>query len=132
VGGKNSEVARQVLDAVGRRDLDELIELTAPEVEWRSFFAALSGAGEYHGHDGMREYVRDLSEPWETLRPEPDDLIAVGDLVLAVGRIHYRGKGSGVQAETPAGWLFHFHDGKVVRFSAFKDPEKAVAALGRE
>ena len=46
------EAVRNVLDAVARRDLARLLELTDPEIEWQSFFA-LHGR-EYHGHDGIR------------------------------------------------------------------------------
>ena len=38
---ENVEVVRQVFDAIGDRDHRRLVELTGPEVEWRSFFAAL-------------------------------------------------------------------------------------------
>ena len=36
---ENLELAREVFDAVARQDLQRLIELTDPEVEWQSFFA---------------------------------------------------------------------------------------------
>jgi hypothetical protein len=33
------ELARQVMEALGRRDLSTLIDWADPEVEWHSFFA---------------------------------------------------------------------------------------------
>ncbi len=129
---QNVEVARRVLGAVAALDLERLRELTAPDVEWRSFFAAMSGAGEYQGHEGLAEYIEDLREPWDLLRPEPEEVLTVGDIVLIVGRMHYRGKESGAEEEVPAGWLFHIRDGKVTRFDVFKDPERALAELGGE
>ena len=53
--------------------------------------------GMYRGHDRMRQYVSDLSEAFEHLRPEPTDLLDAGDIVIGVGVIHYRGRESGVE-----------------------------------
>jgi ketosteroid isomerase-like protein len=122
------EVTSDVLDAVARRDLGRLLELTDPEVEWQSFFA-LHGR-EYHGHEGIRQYLSDLGEAFEYLRPVPGDLLGVGEVVVGVGRVHYRGRASGVETESPAGWMFKFREGKVLRFRAFRDPEQRLEALG--
>ena len=126
------ELERQVLDALAERDLSRLIALADPEVEWRSFFAEVTmgeGVG-YRGHDGIRQYVSDLNDAWEIVRADVDDGLEVGDIALLVGRIHYRGKTSGVETESPAGWMFKFRDGKVLRFRAFREPDQAIEATG--
>ncbi len=43
--------------------------------------------------------MSDLNEAFEWLRPEVGDLLDAGDLVVGVGRIYYRGKGSGVERD---------------------------------
>jgi len=121
--------AHEVIDAVERRDLDALIELTDPDVEWRSAFVAGTG-GVYRGHAGMREYVRDMKDAWDIVRLDVDHEIGVGDIVVFVGRIHYRGKGSGVEDETESGYVLKFAEGKVVGFRPFRDPEAALEAVG--
>jgi ketosteroid isomerase-like protein len=126
----NVEAARHVLAAVADRDLSRLLDLTDPEIEWQSFFA-LAERGEYHGHDALRRYVSDLSEAFEWIRPVAEDFLEVGNLVIGVGNISYRGKGSGVETESPSGWLFKFRDGKLLRFRAFRDPEQALDVVGR-
>jgi ketosteroid isomerase-like protein len=123
------KLAHQVIDAVERRDADRLIELTDPGVEWRSAFAVTAG-GLYRGHDGIREYVNDMNDAWEIVRLRVDDEIGVGNVVLFVGRIHYRGKGSGVEAESESGYVLRFREGLLVGFRPFRDPEKALAAVG--
>jgi ketosteroid isomerase-like protein len=122
--------ARQVMEALGRRDLAALLAFADPEVEWHSFFAELGEGGVYRGHGGTRQYMSDLGDAWEVVRADVDDGIAVGEVAVLVGRIHYRGKGSGIETETPAGWMLRFRDGKVIRFRAFREPEEALAALG--
>jgi hypothetical protein len=51
-------------------------------------------------------------------------------VVLAVGRLRYRGKGSGVETESPAGYVAKFREGKVVYMRAIREPEQALLALG--
>jgi uncharacterized protein len=126
---ENVRLVREVLDAIGQRDSSRLTDLTDPAVEWRSFFAMFE-AGEYHGHDGIAQYVDDIRGAFEVLRPEPDDLLDVGDVVIAVGRIYYQGKESGVEAEAEAGWVFKFRNGKLLLFRAFKDPADVLETAG--
>ena len=125
---ENVEAARRVLAAVGERDLADLLDLTDPQIEWHSFFAI--GEGVYRGHDAMPHYMRDLDEAFEWLRPEASDLLDVGDLIVGVGRIHYRGKDSGVEADSPTGWVFRFSGGRLQYFRAFREPERALEAVG--
>jgi ketosteroid isomerase-like protein len=127
---ENVELAGEVMDALSRRDLPRLIALSDPEIEWHSFFAELGGGGVYRGHGGTRRYIDDLREAWEIVRADVDAGLAVGEVALLVGRIHYRGKGSGAETETPAGWMLKFREGKVVCFRAFREPEKALEAAG--
>ena len=124
------ELAGQVMDALGRRDLSRVIALTDPGVEWHSFFAELGDEGVYRGHDGTRQYMRDLNDAWEIVRADIDDRLGVGDVAVLIGRIHYRGKSSGIETETPAGWMLKFRDGRVICFRAFRDPEQALEAVG--
>ncbi len=124
------KLARDVMGALSDGDFARLVALADPDVEWRSFFAELGEEGVYRGIDGMRRYVNDLSEAWEIVRADVDDGVGVGDVAVLVGRIHYRGKGSGAEDATPAGWMLKFRQGKVIRFRAFRDPEKALEAVG--
>jgi ketosteroid isomerase-like protein len=126
------ELAEQVMDALRRRDLSRVIALTDPEVEWHSFFAELGDEGVYRGHDGTRHYMRDLDDAWEVVRADVDGTVGVGDVAVLIGRIHYRGRSSGIETETPAGWMLKFRHGRVVCFRAFREPEQALEALGLE
>jgi ketosteroid isomerase-like protein len=127
---ENVELAREVFDAVTQQNLSRLIDLTDPEVEWQSFFALGEAGGVYRGHSGIQRYVSDINDAWELVHPDIHDGVGVGSVVVLVGQIHYRGRGSGVQTESPAGWMLKFRNGKVLRFRAFRDPEQALEAAG--
>lgn len=78
----------------------------------------------------MRQYAHDLSEAWEFVRAEVEDGVVSGEVAVLVGRIHFRGKESGVEMDPPAGWMLQFRDGKVLAFRAFRDPHEALARVG--
>jgi len=131
VSAESVDLAREVLANLGTGDAERLVALSDPQVEWHSFFA-LSEGGVYRGHDGTRRYMSDLADAWESRAAEVDDDLGVGDIALLVGRIHYRGRGSGVESTSPAGWILEFRDRKLLRFRAFRDPAKALKAVGLE
>ena len=125
---RNVQLARRVSDALTGRDVDELIAVSHPDVEWFSFFAI--GEGVYRGYDGIKKYVADLTEAFETIDIEVDDGIGIGDTAVLVGRILYKGRAGGVESTAEAGWVFRFRGDKIVLFRAFRDPEDALGAVG--
>ena len=44
--------------------------------------------------------------------------------------MRFRGKGSGVETEAPAGYVARLNGGRVAYMRAFRDPENALLALG--
>src|SRR5687767_14126285 len=121
---------RRALSLLSEGECDDLIAMTDPDFKWHSFFAELGKRGVDTGHEGRREYNRDLRDAWDLVRVELDDALEVGNMALLVGRIHYRGKTSGVETKEPAGWSLSFRNGKVVEFRAFRDPERALQDIG--
>ena len=126
----NLELAGEVVEAVASRDVPRLMQLTDPDVEWRPFATGLMEEGAYRGHDGIRQYVADLKDAWELLEAHLDDGLAVGSMVLLVGRLRYRGRGSGIETESQAGWVIKVREGKVLSMRAFREPDKAIEELG--
>ena len=126
---ENVKQLDEVIAAVKSHDASRLVELTDPEVEWHSLVVLDRPEG-YRGHDGIRQYIEDVADALEFLYAEVDDAISVGELVLAVGHFHYRGKASGVDTRSPGGFLVRFRDGRIVYMRAFRDPEQALADVG--
>jgi ketosteroid isomerase-like protein len=127
---ENVEVVQQIADALGRRDLDLFLDVSDPAVEWHSSISVIAEGGAYHGHDGIRQYMSDVIEAFDLLDATLDRTLDVGDLVVGVGRLHYRGKASGVDSVVPMGWVFKFREGKLIYLRAFPDPEQALEAVG--
>ena len=124
------DLVNKLVDAAARQDLERMLELTDPTVEWQPVFAQLREGGAYRGHEGIKQWMADLAETTEALQSEIDDVLRVGATILAVGRLTYRGKGSGAEAETAVGYFIRVRDGRVLQLRAFRDPEDVLALLG--
>ena len=127
---ENVELVHGLVEAVAQQDAERLIELTDPEIEWHSFLAQLEVGGVYRGHEGMRQYAQDLADTWEFLHTEVHDTLSVGAVVLVVGSLRYRGKGSGVEAKSTVGYMLKVRRGKALLMRAFRDPEEIFEAVG--
>jgi len=75
--------------------------------------------------------MADLDEAWEVGTGEVDDGLGVGETAVLVGEIRVRGRGSGVGNATPVVWVIECRDGKLARFSAYRDPEKMLRGIGQ-
>ena len=97
------------MDAVEPARLStRLLELADPEIEWHSFFELASPeGGRIAATTECGKYFSDLNDAWDDRARRSQTTVArwAGDVVL-VGRIHYRGKASGVETESSVGWMF--------------------------
>jgi ketosteroid isomerase-like protein len=66
---ENVEIVRRVLEAFNDRAVEGAIGLSHPDCEWHPFRAQLEGMV-YRGHEGLRQFVRDMEEDWEAFRIE--------------------------------------------------------------
>ena len=129
---KNVEAFKRGSDAANRRDIDALLAVLDPEVEWHPAMAALlEGATTvYRGHEGVRTWLRDQEESFAESRIDYSEIRGLGERVVAIGRLHTRGKESGAEIESPVGWVAEFKNGKVIRAMAYLDPKEALEAAG--
>ena len=117
-------------DAFNAGDMDALIECCDPDVEFESTFAAVGGAT-YRGHDGMRQWHRDLSETWgDEIRSELGALFDLGEDVLVFTDLVGRGQQSGVEVELPAAMTIKLRNGRLVHFKGYGHREDAIRDLG--
>ena len=124
---------RRVFDAVGRRDLDRVLALYDPEVEWdvsRHPGAGLTGEDVYRGHEGLRSLFRTRNEAWETIEDDCEELIGAGNHVISVGTTRGRGRASGIQVERTHYEVWTIRESKVVRVVSFASRQEALEAAG--
>src|SRR6185503_19896561 len=74
----------------------------------------------FTGHEGVREFFREWTEPLETFRARAETFIDAGDSVIVATRIWARGKGSGVEGEMPQGMVYSLRNGLVTRVDLYE------------
>jgi ketosteroid isomerase-like protein len=127
---ENAAVARETFKRICRRDIDGLLELYDPEIEFLPLTGTRVESGGYSGHAGVRDYFEEADEVWEEMQPHADDVRTVGDDVLILGGCAVRGRGSGARSDNPMAWVLTLRDGKVVRHRGFGTREEALDAAG--
>ncbi len=123
---------KRFLDAYNRRDVEAMLEELDPEVEWHpAILTPLEGEPTvYRGHEGMREWVRDLDEVFAEIDVEFSEIRDLGDRIVAIGSIRMRGKGSGAETESPIASVSDLKNGKSIRVRTYLDPKEALEAAG--
>ncbi len=122
------EVVKATFAAFAARDLQAVLALSAPDIELTAVTGNLAGRTDpYRGHDGMRQYFRDVAEVWEELRLTPREFRAEGDLILVTGKVSARSRSRTVSGST--GWIWRVRDGKVVYVRGYASAADAIAAL---
>jgi ketosteroid isomerase-like protein len=132
VSQQNVELTRRAFDALGRRDLDEFLGFHDPSCEIQPLLAAV--AGDYHGRDGVREWLDDLFGAFPDFSIRLDDVRDVGDRTLARTRISAH-SAHGMDSSAPMidqlSWvLSEIQDGRVVWWGTFRTEREALEAAG--
>jgi ketosteroid isomerase-like protein len=128
----NVEVFKRAFDAINRRDAVALLSELDPEVEWHSAILMAMGGNQtvYRGHEGVREWLRDLYETLSEFHAEYSDIRDLGDRTVAIGVVRGRGRGSEAEIESPHGTVAEFKNGKGIRIRTYLDPKEALEAAG--
>jgi ketosteroid isomerase-like protein len=132
---ENVETTAAWMAALNRGDLEALLEIADPSVEYFSYLASVSGeAGAYRGHDGIRQFLRDLDEAWDWFKVGVDELRDLGDYVLMVGRLQAKGRTSGLEVKKELAWILDFREatgpGRFTRVRYFPTVAEALEAAG--
>jgi ketosteroid isomerase-like protein len=124
------EVVRRIFDAFERRDFAAALEHFDPSVRFLPVTAHLARDGRpYEGHEGIREYSRDVLELWEELELRPLEYQAVVGVVVVIGEV--RARGATGEFRAPAVWTWKLDGDRIVEGSVHSDLGTARAALGR-
>jgi ketosteroid isomerase-like protein len=123
------ETVARAHDTFNARDVEGLISVTHPHCEWFPFRAQLEGTS-YQGHAGVRRFVRDMEEDWSRFSIVPEELTQAGDTVFVLGHVTGTGRGSGVDVDFLAGFVFELRDGLIMRIKSYSDPAAAREAAG--
>jgi ketosteroid isomerase-like protein len=84
----------------------------------------------YSGHDGIRRFVTDVHEVWETFTWEPTTVEETADAVLAIVHSVGRGRESGLQIDRDSAMLWQIPEETLLALIFYRDPSVAREAAG--
>jgi len=127
---ENARIALKGAQALSDRDLEAMLEVAHPEIEFVTHPGFVGQPPAYRGHEGVRHWLKAL-EPWESFQVDVEELIDTSaDTVVAVSRVTARGSGSGVDVEMRTYDVVTVVDGKIRRRRHYETREDALEAAG--
>jgi hypothetical protein len=125
---KNVETVKNFLAALGRRDKQGLLALSAEDIEWIIPGEDWPLAGTHRGHAGLENLLQKANDAVETSYPKPPEFIAQGDRVLVVGFATGRMKATKKTFEDH--WVFAItvRNGKLTNIREYVDTQALARA----
>jgi ketosteroid isomerase-like protein len=124
-----SDKVRIAFDRLTDGDVETIVSFSHEDVE---FVPLLTGhAGEpYKGHDGLREWHRDMEAVFERLASHLFSVTEYGDVVIAEGELIVIGTGDTPTVNQQVAWLVWTRDGKATRIEVLASGEEARVRAG--
>ena len=87
-------------------------------------------AGSFRGRSEVRRFYEDQAAPFEFFTAEPEEILDVGDQVVALLRVRGRPSGSTAEIKVRVGHLWTIRDGSAVSLRTFPKRKEALEAAG--
>src|SRR3954454_1561425 len=126
---ENVEVVRHIYGAWGKDGTPVGSGLLDPDIEWVNPPDAVE-RGTRQGLDAFGAAAASVSDTFEGVGVDIDEMLDAGDRVVVLATLHGRGRGSGADVERRQGYVWTLREGKVVRFQWFNHPDDALTAAG--
>jgi len=123
VEADNAALVQTMYAAFGEGDVATILAASDPAIEWisggdRADFPTL---GARKGIEGTASFFRDVAQHDEFTSFEPRQLIAMGDVVVALGHYGITVKSTRKHFESDWAHAFTIREGKCVKFQEFTD-----------
>jgi ketosteroid isomerase-like protein len=127
-----ARIAGRAAAAVNRRDFDVLLVALAPGIEYHPARDVVPPGMDSvaHGHDRYVAVWRQMIDAFEDFHTEPEEVLDLGEQLLATVQYKGHGSGSGVPVNIPLFQLFRLRRGLVVWQKDFSDRAEALEAAG--
>ena len=126
----NIEVLRPVYEQFSKGNFRPVTDAYGADLEWGWSEEFPDIAGVERGAEGQSEQAADLAQHLGELAGRGRGVPHQRRLRRRAPRYIGRGKGSGVDVDTPGAHLWTVKDGRAVRMVVFSDRERALEAAG--
>ena len=125
----NRDVIQALFDAYAARDAAAMMSCLDDAVEWIEA-EGFPYAGTYVGPQAVLDNVwRPMATEWDDWAAVPDQILAEGDRVVAVGTYTGSYKATGKSFAARFAHVFEMRNGKVLRMEQFVDSATVQKAL---
>lgn len=114
---ENVEIVRSFFVA----DLEEALAYVDPSIVWNPVEESST-----QGPEAVRASTKRWKSEWDDYAVIPEELIDMGDRVVATVRFRARGRGSGIEIDDRLYDVFTLRDGKIVRMDQFTEEADAL------
>ena len=122
------QVVQDFFAAMGRRDTQGLLDLSAKDIEWINPGEEWPLAGTHRGHEGLEKLLDKVKENIEMSYPKPPEFIGQGDRVFVIGSATGRIKATGKTFVDD--WVFDItvRNGKLSKVREYVDTQALARA----
>jgi ketosteroid isomerase-like protein len=125
---ENVQIVKDFFAALGRRDKQGLLALSAEDIEWIIPGERWPLAGTYRGHAGLENLLQKANETVKTSYPGPPEFIAQGDRVVVVGFATGRIKATNRTFEDHWVFAISVRSGKLTNIREYIDTQALARA----
>jgi ketosteroid isomerase-like protein len=122
-----TDIVRRAHDALNRGDADTLAALCAPDFRL-DMTDRVFNPEVYLGHDGIRRFMAEVHDVWETFTWEPTEMRETEDVVLALVHSVGHGRGSGLDIDRRSAMLWRIPEETLLALTFYRDPTAAQRA----
>jgi ketosteroid isomerase-like protein len=122
-----ADFVHRFFDAFGRHDESALADLVHPDVEFASLIVEVEGG--FHGHDGLRRYLRELFATFPDFQIEVGSVSPVGRGAVVKILVRASGAASGVSTDLTDWQALTLRDGRADWWAFYRTETEARAAI---
>jgi uncharacterized protein len=128
---ENLEIVRSGYEAFARGDIEGVLAIMDPEVEWDPVLAGILGVDPVRGMDALRSFlIEDIAAWFSDFEAKPESIEDLGGSVLVHTHYAGRGRASDVPVSLEMFSLITLRGGKIVSFRDYDTKEAALEAAG--
>jgi ketosteroid isomerase-like protein len=124
--------ANVTVERVARGKLAPMLEVMDRGIVWDVTDVGVPGLGEYLGHRGVIQFVRDWFEVVGNVQTNVIEMRGAGDKVISVCRQTGSGLARGATVTWEFAMVFTMRDGKAVRMKMYGSTEEAREVAGTD
>jgi ketosteroid isomerase-like protein len=126
---ENVDALRAFWEMWNTNDAPDL-SLLDPDVTYEDTILPDHVGETYRGREGVARAVARWFEPFAEISIGLERIVGEGDCLVSIHRVRTKARHTGIEFESSLAYVYALHEGKVVHFKSFWDPQEALDAAG--